>query len=122
MVKRILLIDDEKDFCFFTKSNLEATGNFIVIVCLDSSEAVDLAKRLKPDLILLDVLMPGITGPDIAARLKDDPETKNIPVVFLTAIITDRETKDGNLISGWPFVAKPVKIEELISVINKNIK
>ena len=122
MIKRILLIDDEKDFCFFTKSNLEATGNFTVTICFDSSEAVDLAKKLKPDLILLDVLMPGISGPDIAASLKDDPDTKNTPVVFLTAIITDKETKGGNVISGWPFVAKPVKINELIEVIKKYTK
>lgn len=122
MAKRILLIDDEKDFCFFTKSNLEATGNFTVTICFDSNEAVDLAKRLKPDLILLDVLMPGVSGPDIAALLKDDAETKNIPIIFLTAIITDKETEDGNLISGWPFVSKPVKINELITVINKYIK
>jgi len=116
------LIDDEKDFCFFTKSNLEATGNFVVTICFDSGEAVDLAKRLKPDLILLDVLMPGVSGPDIAAALREGPDTKNIPVVFLTAIITDRETKEGNVISGWPFVAKPVKINELIAVINKYTK
>jgi DNA-binding response OmpR family regulator len=122
MIKRILLIDDEKDFCSFTKNNLEATGNFVVTICFDSSDAVDLAKRLSPDLILLDVLMPGISGPDIAAALREDIATKNIPVVFLTAIITDRETKGGNVISGWPFVPKPVKINELIAVINKHIK
>ena len=122
MVKRILIIDDEKDFCFFTKSNLEATGNFTVTICFESSEAVELAKKLKPDLILLDVLMPGINGPEIAAQLKDDAETKNVPVIFLTAIITDKETEDGNVISGWPFVAKPVKINELITVINKYVR
>ena len=119
MTKKIILIDDEKDFCFFTKGNLEATGNFTVDVCFDSSEAIGLINKLSPDLILLDILMPGISGPDIARILKDDPKTKNIPIVFLTAIIRDKETNQDNVISGWPFVAKPVKIDELIKVINK---
>ncbi len=121
-MKNILLVDDEKDFCFFVKSNLELTNNFKVTVCLDSNEAIDLARKLHPDLILLDILMPGISGPDIAAALEADKKTEDIPIVFLTAIITEKETKEQNVIAGWPFVAKPVKIKELIDRINEYVR
>ncbi|MFH0877062.1 MAG: response regulator [Candidatus Omnitrophota bacterium] len=123
MSKKILLIDDEKDFCFFTKNNLEATGQYVVTTCSDSSKAVDLIKGLQPDLILLDVLMPEIDGPGVAASLKEDEKTKNIPIVFLTAVITEKEARQSqNLIAGWPFIAKPVQIKELVEVINRHIR
>lgn len=122
-MKNILLIDDEEDFCFFVKNNLEAGGKFRVTACSDSTKGVELTKKLLPDLILLDILMPGMSGSDIAAALKEDTATAGIPIVFLTAVITEKETSEAkNLVAGWPFVAKPVKIKELIKVINKYSK
>ena len=62
--------------------------------------------------------MPWISGPDIAAALQEDKTTADIPIVFLTAVITEKETKEQNIIAGWPFIAKPVKIKDLIDTIN----
>lgn len=121
-MKYILLIDDEEDFCYLTKMNLEAEGEFKVTISSNSDEAIELVRKLKPDLILMDILMPGISGPEIAKMLRDDLLTATIPIVFLTAIVTKEDTQSGNVISGWPFVPKPVKIKELVKVINENLK
>jgi len=82
-MKKILLVDDEEDFCYFTKGNLEVIGDFDVSVCCDSREATSIAKQQKPDIILLDIMMPGLSGIEIAEELKSDGVTGNIPVIFL---------------------------------------
>ncbi len=121
--KKILLVDDESHFCFFLKKNLEAAGDFEVVVCSDSPTALKQAKQIRPDLILLDILMPGMTGVDIAEQLKNSPETARIPVVFLTALTTKEETAERrNLVGGMYMVAKPVNMDELIHVIQTTTK
>lgn len=117
-MKRILIIDDEKDYGFFIKQNLEATGDFQVDVCSDSTIAVKEAKELRPDLIILDFLMPGKSGIDILSELQAGKDTKNIPVIFLSAIIKEEELeKHKKLIGNGHFVSKPVKTEELVNAI-----
>jgi len=117
--KKILLIDDEKDFCFFVKQNLEATGEFAVITANRGEEGIDLAREKKPDLILLDILMPNLSGPDAAEILKNDPQTKEIPLIFLTAVVTKDEMGVESIreIGGQNFIAKPVDTESLVSSI-----
>lgn len=83
--KRILIIDDEKDFCRLVKMNLELTGDFEVDIATNGKRGIFLAKKTKPDLILLDILMPGMDGFEILERLKKDETTMEIPVAVLTA-------------------------------------
>ena len=119
-MKRILLVDDEEDFGFFVKKNLEGRGEFTVEVCNDSLHAFEIAKQLKPDLILLDILMPAKSGPVIAEELKNDAATKKIPFIFLTAVVQRSETENSNnCIGGEYFIAKPVKVDELANIINR---
>jgi DNA-binding response OmpR family regulator len=119
-MKKILLIDDEEDFCYFVKKNLEATGNFEVEVYNDDIDIAQEARRLQPNLILLDIKMPRRDGSDIALELKRHRETKDIPFVFLTALVNEEETqKRGNFIGGEYFLAKPVRIKELIDTVNR---
>ncbi len=119
MVKKVLIIDDEEDFCFFIKKNLEKTNNYKVTACSDSKSAIAVAKELKPDVILIDIMMPDKDGTEIARELKMIDETRDIPFLFLTALVTEDEIqKHKNIIKGEYFIAKPVKIEELIKVIN----
>ncbi|MFA5394062.1 MAG: response regulator [Candidatus Ratteibacteria bacterium] len=119
-MKKILIIDDEEDFCYFTKKSLEATGNFEVSVCNDSREAMNEVRKVRPDLVLLDILMPRKDGTAIATELKESKDTKDIPFVFLTALVSEQETeKHKNVIGEAHFVSKPVKLQELISIINK---
>jgi CheY-like chemotaxis protein len=116
--QKILLIDDESDFCFFVKLNLEKTGNYTVFTAASGKEGIELAKQHKPDLIILDVMMPRMDGGRVAEILLEDESTSGIPIVFLTAAIREEEvSKNGGRIGGMDFVAKPVTPEELIERI-----
>ncbi|MBU1853366.1 MAG: response regulator [Candidatus Omnitrophica bacterium] len=90
--KRILIIDDEKDFCSIVKMNLENTGDFELSVATNGKKGLELAKKLKPDLILLDIHMPGMDGFEVLEKLKKNLDTIEIPVVILSAL-KDEETK-----------------------------
>ena len=117
--KKILIIDDEKDFTQLVKLNLELTGKYEVRVENKSSLALSTAKQHKPDLILLDVIMPDIAGGEVAYQLKNDTNTKDIPIIFLTAAATKEEAGRGK--GEYPFVAKPASTEELIDCIEQNL-
>jgi CheY-like chemotaxis protein len=120
-MKKIVLIDDEEDFCYFVKKNLEHTGEFEVITTSNSKKGVELVKKEKPDLVLLDILMPGIDGGSLRQSLSEDKATSDIPVIFLTAVV-DREDFGKELIKergGQKFLAKPISPDELIGAINK---
>ncbi|MCX5707973.1 MAG: response regulator [Candidatus Omnitrophica bacterium] len=120
MKKRIILVDDEKDFCYFMQKTLEASGDFDVQTSSEGLEAIKMIKANLPDLVLLDVMMPGISGPDVAAELREYNVTKNIPIVFVTAVVQDKDIADKeNFIGGWHYLPKPVRTEELISLINR---
>lgn len=115
MAKKILIIDDEDDFCYFVKLNLEQTGKFEVLVATNGAVGINLAKTQQPDLILLDILMPGMNGSEVAEILLNDTATRHIPVVFLTALAKKGEVeKSKGRIGGREFIAKPVTTEELI--------
>jgi len=121
-MRKILIIDDEENFCFFMKKNLEEAGDFELTVCLESTKGLDTAKWLKPELILLDIMMPGISGIDLAMKLRNDKITQNIPRVFLSALIKEDEMeKYKQLVGDSHIVSKPVKTEKLISIINSVI-
>lgn len=85
----------------------------------DSSRAVETARRYRPDLILLDVNMPDVDGGDIAAQIRADSEMKNIPIVFLTGMVTEEEAATRPLMGGFPFISKPVNREKLVQHIEK---
>jgi DNA-binding response OmpR family regulator len=118
--KKILLVDDEKDFCFFVKGNLERTGAYDVIATTTAKEGLKLARTESPDLVLLDISMPEMSGDELAVAMGDDAETDKIPIIFLTAILTKRETA-GEIykeIGGRKFLAKPVTTRELVAAID----
>jgi len=112
--KKVLLIDDEEDFCFFVKLNLEKTGKYEVITTTSGTTGLIMASKEHPDLVLLDIIMPDMNGGQVAELLLDDANTKDIPVLFITAIASRSETQsqDG-IIGGRMFIAKPVTAEEL---------
>ena len=118
--KKILLVDDEEDFCFFVKLNLERTGKYQVFTATNGTEGIRLAKQLKPDLIFLDIAMPKMDGGRVAEILLEDESTKTIPFVFVTAVIEkDDLAKRGGKIGGRDFISKPVKLEKLIEKIEQ---
>jgi DNA-binding response OmpR family regulator len=118
-VKKILIIDDEENFCRALKKGLEMTSTFHVLTATRGDEGLRLAKTQKPDLILLDIMMPDMAGTQVAEELSEDPATSSIPIVFVTAIVKQEEVKRSNGIAGGRnFIAKPVMIAELIKKIN----
>jgi CheY-like chemotaxis protein len=119
-LKKILLVDDEHALTRMMRLNLEQTGRFEVREENRGSNAVRVAREFKPDLIFLDVMMPDMGGDEVAAQLKDDPDLRHIQYVFLTAIVTKRETGSrATEISGEMFLAKPVKREELLAAVDE---
>lgn len=120
---QILMIDDEEPFSFFVKLNLETDSRFKVTTAPRGDEGLKLAKSIKPDLILLDIMMPGMFGTEVAGKLLEDPRTKDIPIIFLTAALKKEEADemDGR-IGGREFIAKPITKEELISRIEATLE
>lgn len=118
-MKKILIVDDERDFTELIKLNLERTHLYDVMTENSPHRAVNTAKKFKPNLIFLDIMMPNIDGGAVLFNLKNDPQLKDVPVVFLTAIVSEDE---ADTISGYPTVSKPVSMHQLLDVIKKNIK
>jgi len=120
---RILVIDDEEDICAFSKSILERTGKFEVFFSTNGKEGLSLAKTHKPDLILLDIMLPDIDGPKVAENLAESLSTKTIPVVFLTALVHKEEIERGSgQIGGRFFISKPINSQQLVERIQAILK
>jgi two-component system, OmpR family, response regulator len=115
---RILIVDDEKGFTKLTRLTLP---DYDICEENNSSCALETARRFKPDLILLDVVMPEADGGDIAAQIRADAALKRVPIIFLTAIVTEKETEKRQLFGGYPFISKPVTPEKLVEQIEKHL-
>jgi CheY-like chemotaxis protein len=119
-MKKVLIADDEKSLCSSLKKSLELTGEFVVETVSESKIIVEAAVKFKPDVILLDVMMPGKSGNAVALELKEKELTKNIPLIFLTGIVSAEEvSRNDNIIGGEYFVAKPVDTVLLAGLIEK---
>jgi CheY-like chemotaxis protein len=123
MKKRILLVDDEPGITRMMRRNLEATGKFEVMDINDPTIALASALEFRPDLVLLDVMMPDVDGGDVAAAFSEEPQLAHIPIVFLTAIVGKKEVEPtGSMIGNHTFLAKPVKLEDLLICIEEQFK
>ena len=121
--KKILIIDDEVSFARMVKMNLEKTGAFEVRVENRAVGALAAAREFRPDLVLLDVIMPNMDGGDVANQIKRDRLLKGTPVIFLTATVSKHEAGDAGFNSGGElFLAKPISVETLIQRINEHIR
>jgi len=124
MKKRIILVDDEKAVTRAMKRNLEATSLFEVMEINNPALVIENARQFKPDLVLLDVMMPEMDGGDVAAALADDPLLADVPIIFLTGIVSKKEVGSaGSIMRGnHTFLAKPVKFEDLLARIDEQLK
>ncbi len=113
---KILIVDDEKGFTKLTKLTL---SDYEICEENNPARALETARRFQPDLILLDVVMPDFDGGDIAAQLQAEASLRKVPIIFLTAIVTEKETKKRQLFGGFPFISKPVTPEKLTEEIEK---
>jgi DNA-binding response OmpR family regulator len=118
--KKILVVDDEEETLVFL-GNILKRQNYEVITTTKGRDAIKLAKRLEPNLIILDVVLPDMIGGEVAKRLEEELATKEIPIVFLTGLFTKEEEFPGKKTGRRYIIAKPVTEEELLNVIQKAI-
>ena len=119
--RRILIVDNDRDSTHLVKTLLERTGRHLVLEENDATKAHQSARNFRPELILLDIVMPETDGGEVAAQLQADPELQRTPIIFLTALVTKAEAKAGLRLQGHPFLAKPINLSELISGIAENL-
>lgn len=118
--KRILIVDDEVGITRLAKLSLERSGRYKVRTENNGLQALAAAREFNPDLILLDVVMPTVDGGDVAAQVQADPVLKQIPIMFLTAIVSNQDTANGPLIrGGMRFLAKPITLAALVQAIEE---
>jgi DNA-binding response OmpR family regulator len=123
MKKKVLIIDDEVAFTNIVKLTLEAKENYEVFVENDPLKAIAAARKFWPDIIVLDVVMPELDGGEVHTKLKADPILKRIPIIFLTAIVRQKEVDEHQgMIGGSFYLAKPVSADGLMKAIDEHIR
>lgn len=121
MARKILVIDDEAGFTKLLKMNLEKSGEFEVRIENNSMKALAAAREFHPEVVLLDVVMPGMDGGDVAAQFQDDPMLKKVPIIMLTALVSPGETSDDSVAQAGAMsvLPKPVKLDKLVSCLRQ---
>jgi DNA-binding response OmpR family regulator len=116
---KVLIIDDEVDFCYFVQKNLMRNGMFDVMIATNGNDGIDLAQKEEPDIILLDLFMPDMPGEDVAAALKENSATADIPILYVTALATNDDIVDSkeSKIGNNYILPKPVRTKKLIEII-----
>jgi CheY-like chemotaxis protein len=106
-IERVLLIDDEDDIRTIASMSLRRVGRWEVVSAASGPEGIVEARRAAPDVILVDVMMPGCDGPTTLARLREDPATARIPVIFITAKAQRREIEEFLAMGAEGVIVKP---------------
>ena len=120
--KRILVVDDRARDTRLLKLYLERTNDYVVREENDAMAAVSAAEEFQPHLILLDVMMPGMDGGELAACFQANPKLKAVPIVFLTAAVSKGEVEaGGGMIGGRHFLAKPVVLSEVVACLKYHL-
>jgi len=120
-MKKILIVDDLPENVFMLQDRLEREG-YEIITAYDGQSGIEKTKAEMPDLILLDVMMPGITGIEVCKTLVNDPETKNIPIILVTAKVGAEDTREGLEAGAFDYIKKPFNRVELLARVNSALK
>ena len=116
--KQILVIDDELDMLMAIKLRLEASG-YEVATATDGLEGLNTARKLKPDLIILDIMLPKMNGYKVSRFLKFDEEYKHIPVIMLTALSGDEDRTTGVETGANAYITKPFETQDLVDTVRR---
>ncbi len=117
--KKILVVDDEKDLLLILEKGLSAEG-YTVITADNGHDGIATARTKHPDLMILDRVLGDIQGEDVATSLKKDPRTKNIPVIFLSALLSAPNNAERcAILDQSDLLTKPYNFEDLLDVIEK---
>lgn len=115
--KTVLVVDDEKDLLELVSYQLQRNG-YDVLTAANGNDAMQIAKREMPDLMILDLMLPGMDGTEIARRLKADPKTAVIPIVMLTAKSEETDVVVGLTLGADDYVTKPFSMKILLARVN----
>ncbi len=118
---RILIVDNSSQFTRSARLLLEQTGNYVACAVNDPRRALETARSFKPDLVLVDLIMPQADGSEVAAQLEADWALHSVPIVFVTTLITPEEARYGRRIDGHRIVAKPVRSPDLLRIVEENL-
>ncbi len=116
---RIMLVEDEEDIQTVAKLALEAIGGFTVETCSSGKQALAAAPTFAPDLILLDVMMPDLTGPSTLQAMRANPELEKIPVIFMTAKVQSHEVSEYRAMGALGVIPKPFDPLTLANLIRQ---
>lgn len=119
--KRILVIDDEFPVRYLLEHRLRKS-DYDVHTAKDGPSGLEAARIFQPDLIVLDVMMPGMDGYQVCQKLRSDPEMSATPIVFLTACVTGKQKMQAFKVGGSDYLAKPFELEELLAHIEGNLR
>jgi two-component system, OmpR family, alkaline phosphatase synthesis response regulator PhoP len=119
MAKRVLVVDDDRVIQQLLEVNLQLEGYDVVATASDGSEALEKISDLKPDLVILDIMMPKMDGLEVCRRLRQDPETAKIPVILLSARAQDLDIREGLDIGASAYLTKPFDPVELLEVVGR---
>ncbi len=117
---KILVVDDEPDILEVARIILEKKG-YEVITAKDGNEALEKVSASKPDLIILDIIMPRKSGLEVCKILKSDPETASIPILMFTVLGRNRDREQGLKAGADDYLVKPFSAEELVNIIKKHL-
>jgi DNA-binding response OmpR family regulator len=117
MGETVLIVDDSEDIALISARMLSSRG-FAVITASDGAEALAIVGRQRPDCILLDVMMPGMSGLEVLEALKSDAATADIPIIMVTAKTTDEDVLHGYQQGADYYITKPFTAEELAYGVN----
>ncbi len=120
--RKVLLVDDESDYTKPVKEFFEKVGNYEVRVENVPANAVETSKHFKPDIILLDILMPQVNGFQLLERLKSENATALIPVVVLSALTSKEEKLKATALYGDCYIEKPVDLDMLVKKVEEVLK
>lgn len=119
-MKKILIIDDEPGVLELAKKHLSA-NNYEVVTASAAIEGIHKAIEHKPNLIILDIMLPDIEGTVVAEKLRENSQTREIPVIFLTCLVEDKEACGKNTIGGNVLIPKPFKADDLLAKVRREI-
>jgi two-component system, OmpR family, response regulator len=118
---RILIVDNSSRFARSARLLLDQSGKYVACTVIDPRRALETARSFKPDLVLVDLIMPQQDGPEVAAQIGADWTLHGVPIIFLTSLITAEEAKDGRRVYGHRILPKPTSSSELIQVVEENL-
>ena len=118
---RILVVDDNPRFSQSTRLILQQSGDYVVCEENRAVSALETARSFRPDLILMDLVMPQLDGAEVAAQMASDSALHGVPIVFVTGLVTPAEARNGQLIDGHRALPKPVSSSELLRVIEETL-